>query len=116
MLPANPEGLAAWRKFALLVLLAVGGFLPSFDIATAQAPCLQAAEPNEQPEQAMPIAGAFCVEGDIGQGDQEILGWTVSDEDAGNAWNVFLEGPAGVQDFASNSTASRRPATPPIPP
>jgi hypothetical protein len=45
----------------------------------------------------MPLAGPFCVQGEIGQGDQDIFLWTVSSAEAMNPWAIRVEGLPGQQ-------------------
>jgi hypothetical protein len=81
------------RRFNLLaVILALGS------AAYAVEPtCIPDKEPNDRPETAMPVTGTFCVEGSIGENDQDILAWSVSNADAGQAWTIELEGIPGQE-------------------
>ncbi|MGD9536729.1 MAG: VWA domain-containing protein [Alphaproteobacteria bacterium] len=59
--------------------------------------CVADAEPNDGAEAAMPLAGAFCIEGEIGESDQDVFAWTISADDARRPWSIALTGLLGQQ-------------------
>lgn len=54
--------------------------------------CVVDVEPNDRPESAMPVEGAFCIEGDVGETDQDIFTWTVTPEAAKTPWQISIDG------------------------
>ena len=76
----------------LLVVVAVGP--ASVEIVRAQTPaaCQPDAEPNDTPDEAVTLSGPFCLDGQLGDSDQDIVLWTVSDSDATKTWTFSLTG------------------------
>lgn len=75
----------------------VGDLVPAgaqvIQVPSAPAPvCVTDHEPNDRPEDAMPVAGAVCIDGSFGETDQDIFAWTVSAQDARMAWRMSIEG------------------------
>jgi len=96
--PAAPQTggprriLTAHIFVAALLALALGSVT-----AQAQDACATDIEPNETAETAQPSSGAFCLEGSIGEGDQEIIAWSVDDESARRPWTIRVKGPRDQQ-------------------
>jgi outer membrane protein OmpA-like peptidoglycan-associated protein len=49
---------------------------------------------NETPAQALPLGGAFCIEGSLGK-RRHLFAWTVPDGAPGQAWSIALDGGPG---------------------
>ena len=79
---------------AISALLAAGS--PAAAPTLAQAGCLTDAEPNDTEAEASPVRGAFCVEGTLPGGDQDLALWEVGDEDLRTRWRITLEGVPGT--------------------
>lgn len=87
------------RGASAALILAVVSSLGLWPVG-AQGPgtgCVVAAEPDDSPEQAAALAGAFCLEGTLPQGDQDLLIWEVAPADAGAAWTLHVEGVPGAR-------------------
>lgn len=57
------------------------------------APALTETEPNDKPEQAQPLAGAFILSGTL-DGNRDWFAWTLSPEDAAKRWSLVVQGEA----------------------
>lgn len=79
-------------RFVWWVALAAS-LLPVSSLGQGTPPtCVVDVEPNDRPESAMPVEGAFCIEGDVGESDQDIFTWTVTPEAAKTPWQMSIEG------------------------
>ncbi|MEZ4597349.1 MAG: hypothetical protein R3C32_11330 [Chloroflexota bacterium] len=52
-------------------------------------------EPNDDVTTAHAVSGAFAIGGDLGDGDRDVLAWTVSEADASHAWHLDLSATLG---------------------
>lgn len=83
------------RRLAILLVLAVCVVIVPRPLQ-AQV-CTQEIEPNDQPPQATPLAGAGCISAEIGDNDQDLYAWSVTDADAQRSWEFALQGtPTGL--------------------
>ncbi|MEP7239583.1 MAG: VWA domain-containing protein [Devosia sp.] len=81
-----------------LAAAALGLMLLAFGATRAAADdCLPEQEPNDTPELATPVTGAFCTTGIVSSGDQEILTWTLDAEAAKHRFTLHLDGIKGQQ-------------------
>lgn len=79
-------------RFVWWVALAAS-LLPVSSLGQGTPPtCVVDVEPNDRPEGAMPVEGAFCIEGDVGETDQDIFTWTVTSDAAKTPWQISIDG------------------------
>lgn len=105
-----------FRGFCLavcLLLVAPIGRIPQPSFAQAPA-CSPESEPNNVEAEAEEKAGEFCVTGQLPEtADQELIVWTVSEDDAKFLWTLTLTGVAqtvtGAKIFALASEPGVRP-------
>ena len=77
---------------------------------SAEAPCIPDREPNDELASAMPLAGAFCIEGELAPSDQDIFTW---DADGGGRRGALVhragghERPADLLAGASAQASGR---------
>ena len=77
------------KKQTLSIILTIG-LLVQF--AQAQT-CKNTQEPDNTADEATILAGKACALGEIEKSDQDLILWTVSEEDAKRFWILELEGP-----------------------
>ncbi len=88
--PTGRHGGRLLRRTVVLLLLALA--LPARAEEPAAGPaCVAEREPNDQPDQARAFTGGFCVEGVVGDRDQDYVQWTVPADLAARGWNIELE-------------------------
>lgn len=82
--------------------------------ASAEAGCMVGAEPDDSPEQAATLAGPFCLEGTLPQGDQDLLLWELTPIDAGAAWTLRVEGVPGARTIVDLRPVTSDPGVEPM--
>lgn len=61
------------------------------------ATCVPEHQPDDRPENATPVSGAFCADGSMSTSEQHILAWTIDADAAKRPWTIHIDGPLGVQ-------------------
>ena len=77
--------------------------------------CVAEAEPNDQPDTAVNVTGAACLDGSLPDGDgQDTWVWTIGDADAQHSWTVSFRGMPGAKSSVQLQAISSAPGVTPI--
>ncbi len=86
-----------WPAMSLGLLLAlVPSVAGSASATLAQSDCGNEVEPNDAPEQAASVVGAFCRVGTLPDGDQDLFVWELDAADASSRWTISIDGVPGT--------------------
>ncbi len=77
------------KQQTLLIILTISLLV---QLAQAQT-CKNTQEPDNMPSEATALTGKACAIGEAEKSDQDLILWTVSEEDAKKFWILELEGP-----------------------
>jgi len=93
-------------------LAAAGGAVAAQDPGT-DAVCVPDTEPNDTPEAAPALSAPGCITGTLPDDDQDLLIWTITEEQAAQPWDITLDGVeatiTGTKLFAISSAPGEVP-------
>jgi von Willebrand factor type A domain len=88
-----------WLKILCILTLIPMGWRPAAVVAQPSS-CITEQEPNNDPAGANKLTDVeTCVQGSIGNSDQDLFVWTLSEADAKDRWSFSMTGIQGQEDI-----------------